>query len=489
MAGRRLCPQLLHIQAAQSLSPKLKETTMRTETHHIRDTGPLDRRPWARFLSTLITTGSLVACGGGTEATESLLALESPTEASTQSEVAQARGATSEQLVQLGRALFTDRNLSEPAGTACVACHQPDRGFAGNNGSRAGVSQGSRPGVLGHRNAMTNSYQGLVPAFGFIIEDGRTEPRGGHFWDGRTDSPALQALGPLLNPLEMNNPSKQAVVDKVAASAYADQFRRAFGATIFAHTDLAFSQIGVAIAAFELGSLQPFNSKYDAMLRGQTTFTPTEARGLALFQDPNRANCAGCHLMNATSAEPADSPFSDFTYYATGVPRNQAIPANANPTFFDLGLCGPDRAPPVLPEHVTGGVTAASLCGKFRMPTLRNVAERPAYMHNGVFRTLTEVVEFYATRNSNPRRWYGPAGTPNDLPAAYLGNLETSKAPFNRAAADGPLLNGEEIAALVAFLHTLSDGFVPPEGTPASPPPARPATPPVGPLVAQPPPR
>lgn len=159
------------------------------------------------------------------------------------------------------------------------------------------------------------------------------------------------------------------------------------------------------------------------------------------------------------------------------MPRNPASPANANPAFFDLGLCGPDRTVPALPTDATAGVTAATHCGKFRMPTLRNVAERPAYMHNGVFRTLTEVVQFYATRQSNPRRWYGPSGVPNDLPTAYLGNLETTKAPFNRVAADGPLLTDGEVADLVAFLHTLSDGFVPGAANPVAAPPARAVTP------------
>jgi cytochrome c peroxidase len=93
------------------------------------------------------------------------------------------------------------------------------------------------------------------------------------------------------------------------------------------------------------------------------------------------------------------------------------------------------------------------------MPTLRNVAERPAYMHNGVFNNLADVVRFYSTRNSNPQRFYGPRGVPNDLPARYLGNLESTKAPFNRAPTTGPLLTEPEVADLVAFLRTLSDGF------------------------------
>ena len=360
---------------------------------------------------------------------------------------------------QLGQLIFTDPNLSEPRGTACVACHQANQGFAGNHGSRIGVALGSTPGALGLRNAMTNSYMGTIPALTFVTTNGETEALGGHFWDGRADTLALQALGPLLNPLEMNNPTRQAVIDKIQTSPYAALFRAEFGQNVFANTDTAFTQIGVAIAAFETAALQPFSSKYDAVVRGRATLTAPEARGMALFQDPNRANCAGCHLMNPGSGKPEDSLFSEFTYYATGVPRNTAIPRNANPGFYDLGLCGPERVAPALPADVAPGVTIDHFCGKFRMPTLRNVAERPAFMHNGFFNNLADVVRFYSTRNSNPQRWYGPTGIPNDLPAQYRANLETTKAPFNRTAAQGPVLTEAEIADMVAFLRTLSDGF------------------------------
>jgi cytochrome c peroxidase len=113
----------------------------------------------------------------------------------------------------------------------------------------------------------------------------------------------------------------------------------------------------------------------------------------------------------------------------------------------------------VLPASVSAGVTIDNFCGKFRMPTLRNVAERPAFMHNGFFKDLREVVRFYSTRNSNPQRWYGPAGVANDLPAKYLGNIETAKAPFDRKPSDGPALTEAEVNDIVAFLRTLSDGF------------------------------
>ena len=412
--------------------------------------------PWATtrankfaYAAALLFALVLSSCGGGGE------------DASANAPVANANANTALQTsrVRLGQQIFSDVNLSEPRGTACVACHQANRGFAGNHGSVIGVARGSLPGAVGLRNAMTNSYMGFIPTFSFETANGETEAVGGHFWDGRADTLALQALGPLLNPLEMNNSSRQAVVNKIAGSSYAALFRQEFGANIFNDTDAAFTQIGVAIAAFELASLQPFSSKYDAMVRGQTTLSAPEARGMALFMDPTRANCAGCHLMNPNSGNPADSIFSEFTYYATGIPRNAAIPKNSDPSFFDLGLCGPDRTPPTVPNTVAPGVTIDNFCGKFRMPTLRNVAERPAYMHNGVFNSLSAVVRFYATRNSNPQAWYGAAGVANDVPARYLANIEVTKAPFNQAPAAGAVLTEAEIADIVSFLHTLSDGF------------------------------
>ena len=403
---------------------------------------------------------TLSGCGGGGGAGDAPVAVAADT-TTVQADAAPPPPAPvlTDDRARLGQQIFTDPNLSEPRGTACVACHQPNQGFAGNNGSRIGVARGSLPSSLGLRNSMTNSYQGFIPTFGFQTKDGETEAIGGHFWDGRVDTMAQQALGPLLNPLEMNNPNRRAVVDKIAASRYAPLFRQQFGTNIFNDTDAAFTQIGVAIEAFERAALQPFSSKFDAMVRGQTTFTPAEARGMALFMDPARANCAGCHVMDPTTGKPEDSLFTEFTYYANGIPRNTAIPRNADPAFFDLGLCGPERTAPALPADVVPGTTINNFCGKFKMPTLRNVAERPALMHNGFFTNLADVVRFYSTRNTNPQRWYGPSGVPNDLPAQYRGNIESVKAPFNRAPTAGPLLTEPEVADVVAFLRTLSDGF------------------------------
>ena len=173
--------------------------------------------------------------------------------------------------------------------------------------------------------------------------------------------------------------------------------------------------------------------------------------------DPAKGNCASCHTMNPQSTKPADNLFTDFAHYATGIPRNTAIPANANPSYFDLGLCGPNRSRPALGANVPADVSIEKFCGTFKMPSLRNVGDRQVFMHNGVFSNLRDVVSFYATRDSNPKRWYGAAAVPNDLPSAYQANIVRDRAPLNRAAGAGPALSEKEIDDVVAFLKTLSD--------------------------------
>jgi cytochrome c peroxidase len=170
-----------------------------------------------------------------------------------------------------------------------------------------------------------------------------------------------------------------------------------------------------------------------------------------MFDYESKGNCSACHTVNLASDHPEDSAFTDFTYKATGVPRNPAIPRNSDPNFFDLGLCGPEREPPVLPSTVAPGMTIENFCGKFRVTSLRNVAERQAFMHNGVFKDLHEVVRFYSKRNV--------ATVSDDLPPQYQVNIERTHAPFNRHAHTGPALTEAEIGEIVAFLHTLSDGY------------------------------
>jgi cytochrome c peroxidase len=339
-----------------------------------------------------------------------------------------------------------------------VACHQPGSGFSSLNGATLGVARGSLATAFGLRAPSQAAYSSEIPRFAFVTgPQGNLIPSGGQFWDGRADTLAQQALLPLLNPLEMNNPDVASVVAKVAAAPYAAQFTAVFGAAALSNPTQAFGQIGQAIAAFEsAGVFDAFSSKYDAVIQGKATFSTAEQNGLALFQTP-RNGCAACHRLNPASSNPRDSLFTNHLYVVEGIPRNTRIPANANAGFFDLGLCGPERSTPVVPA----GVNASDLCGAFQVPSLRNVARRPALMHNGFFSNLTDVVAFYATRNSDPQRWYGVSGIPNDLPVQYQANLETRRPPFNHPAGNGPLLNATQISELVAFMNTLSDGYQP----------------------------
>lgn len=337
---------------------------------------------------------------------------------------------------RLGKRLFEDTALSEPAGQACASCHDAAHGFAG----RDAVARGAHAERAGARNVPTVMYAALVPAFAFVESDEGPTPTGGLFWDGRADDLAAQAGGPLLDPREMANASKADVVAKVIAGDYGDVL--ADGSELAADPEVAFAQLTAAIAAYErTPRFAPFTSRFDAYLRGEAELSPLEARGLALFRDPEKGNCIACHAGKPESRDPRDWLFTDFTFDALGVPRNAAIPANADPAHFDLGLgerLGDD-----------------ALRGAFRVPTLRDVALTAPYGHNGYFATLRDVVAFYATRDVTPARWY-PGRPFDDLPEPLAANVNTSEVPY--LAKDGqPRLSDDEIDAIVAFLEALTD--------------------------------
>jgi cytochrome c peroxidase len=345
----------------------------------------------------------------------------------------------------LGRHLFTDVNLSRPSGTSCASCHDPQRAFAGNHGGVQGVPLGST-GASGLRNTPSAMYAQFTPAFRVIADGGAARAVGGQFLDGRVDTLAQQALGPLLSAAEMNNPDAAAVVATVAASAYAEVFKGEWGADIFTRPEEAFIAIGESIAAYERSlDFRPFSSRYDDLLRGHDTFTASERRGMEAFFGPGR--CATCHTADRTNPDPRASLFTNHQYVALGVPRNRTLAENADPTFFDLGLAGPKRSAPA-------GVPDAA--GSFKVPTLRNVARRSAFMHNGVFTSLSEVVAFYATRDLDPRRWYPVGQRYDDLPSALRSNV-THRPPFDVAPGDPPRLTPRDVADIVDFLGTLSD--------------------------------
>ena len=354
----------------------------------------------------------------------------------------------------LGRNLFRDPSLSVPVGTSCASCHTPLKGFEGNNGGTFGVPLGSTK-TPGLRNTPSAMYALFTPPFAVSPgPNGQPVARGGQFHDGRADSLAQQALGPFLASAEMNNPNGAAVVAKVAKSSYAAAFKAQWGADIFTKPDAAFAAIGESIAAYERTiEFRPFTSRFDDLVRGKDTFTAAEKRGMSAFFDRTKGDCASCHAASPTNASPTANLFTNHSYVALGIPRNTKIPANANPLFFDLGLAGPNRTAPA-------GV--ANAAGQFKVPTLRNVALKTAFMHNGRFTSLIEVVGFYATRDLEPKRWYPDGIQFNDLPASLRGNV-THRPPLDLRPGAKPRLTSSDVLDIVAFLGTLTD--VPPPAT------------------------
>lgn len=361
---------------------------------------------------------------------------------------------------ELGRTMFADPSLSASGRQACAGCHDPARAYGPANDLSA-QSGGVNMDRVGTRAVPSLRYVYKVPPFTehfFEADNNDSEdkgPTGGHTWDGRAPSLHEQAVIPLTAPHEMANKDTDAVVARIRSAPYADTFRKTFGADIFDDPRRAFIAAQMALETFQQTpeEFYPYSSKYDAFLRGEARLTPGESRGLDLFNNPDKGNCASCH-PSAPTPEGGRPLFTDWGFIALGVPRNGKLPANADPDFFDLGLCGPDR---------TDLKDKAEYCGLFRVPSLRNVAVRRVFFHNGVVHSLTDAVRFYAQRDTHPEKWY-PRGADgrvrkfDDLPARYRGNVETG-APFGRRPGGHPALTESEIRDVVAFLGTLTDGY------------------------------
>jgi cytochrome c peroxidase len=340
----------------------------------------------------------------------------------------------------IGKRLFFDISLSKPAGQSCGSCHDPATGFSGNFGSVSGVPLAADGVTLGLRNTPTASYALFTPEFTLTTFGSRQLARGGQFMDGRATSLEAQAGIPFFSAGEMNLASAAELSSRLANASYAPLMLEEFGAGIFADADALLLSATRAIAAFErTRAFAPFSSKLDHAMAGDVALSDLEQEGLTLFSDPLTGNCTRCHAFESTSRVATKLLFTDFSYRALGVPRNPRIPANADPAFFDLGLCGPRR------ERVADD----SLCGTFKVPTLRNVARRRSLMHNGFFSTVRDAVAFHATRDSAPARWYASAIPFDDMPAAFRANVEAAAIHLDERGID----------AITAFLSTLDDGF------------------------------
>jgi cytochrome c peroxidase len=361
-------------------------------------------------------------------------------------------------LSALGRQLFADPSLSASGKIACATCHDPKHDFGPANDLpvQRGGADGRRSGV---RAVPSLKYTHNVPPFTehFVDDDGDDSvdqgPAGGRTWDGRSQSFHEQARLPLFSPFEMANTDVAAVLARVQAG-YAAQFRDLFGEKIFEDEGLAFEGMLMALEAYQQSPAEfyPYSSKYDSYLRHEATLSAQELRGLAAFNDPDKGNCARCHP--SAMIKGALPQFTDFGFAAIGAPRNRAIPANADRRYVDLGLCGPWRTD-LQERH--------EYCGLFRTPSLRNAARRPVFMHNGVFRSLSDVVRFYAERDTQPGKWYRRARDGrilkfDDLPADYVANLDV-QVPFGRLPGQPTALSEQDMQDIVAFLQTLTDGF------------------------------
>jgi len=362
--------------------------------------------------------------------------------------------APTEALAALGSKIFSDASLSASGKMSCATCHDPKLAHAQNNALSV-QSGGANLDVPGFRAVPSLRYLNLNMPF-FFANDGT--PTGGFNRDGRASTLVEQASRPFLAAHEMANVDAATVVDKLSRASYADDFRSAFGTDVFARIDAAFLAARYALSVYESTApeFHPFSSKFDLFLRGKIKLSAQELRGFAWFNSQAKGGCAGCH-PSTRQANGEPPVFTDYTYDNLGVPRNAEIPATADPTYFDMGLCGPDR---------TDLVERHDLCGQFKVPTLRNVATRKVIFHNGYFKSLREAIEFYVRRDTNPEKWYpvdagGNVLKFNDVPPLLARNINTTEVPYNRHPGEAPALSDLEIDDVVAFLGTLTDGYDP----------------------------
>ena len=337
----------------------------------------------------------------------------------------------------LGRILFFDVNLSKNRTQSCATCHNPNAGFVDDrdNGVKKMASLGDDGKSLGDRQAPTASYAKFSPAFHF--DEKAKKYVGGQFWDGREATLEGQAGGPPLNPVEMGMSDKKAVVDRLKENTlYVDSFKKIFGADIFKNDDKAYEAMTIAIASFErTDEFSPFDSKYDRYLKGEYDLTPLEDLGKSIFFSNNNNSCANCHVLKGEDKE--GETFTNYQYHNIGTPANNELRAKNGVKAIDEGLLA------------NSNVSDVAQKGKHKVPTLRNVAVTGPYMHNGVFKDLKTVVEFYDKYNNKDRNIDPETNKPWDEPEVK-DNISLQELKANK-------LTDRKVEALVAFMKLLTD--------------------------------
>jgi len=452
------------------------------------------RRSGRLAMATLCAAVALAGCDGGNGGTAAAVAVP-PAATAAVAPAPAAAGSTLSLAAQVGQKMFFDKKLSGSGAMSCASCHDPAHAHAPANDLSVQLG-GPKLDQSGLRAVPSLRYKDITPAYADLLDnpDGISVPGpgGGFAWDGRADTLAAQARIPLLDPIEMANAGSADVVKKLQAADYAPLIAKAFGPRVFDDSDAAFESALKALQAYQLEdrSFHPYSSKFDLYAGNKIGggLTPAETRGLKVFTNPATGNCASCHYQGA-GLNGSSALFTDFSYEAIGVPRNAAIPANKDPLYFDMGVCGTLRT-----DHRPAAPNAANgYCGMFKAPTMRNVATRTAFFHNGVMHSLEQVIRFYNTRDTQPQLWYPTVGGKpravndpafptyglvttqytggkvqkyDDLPPAYAANIDTQMPMDGRRAGSAPPMPEQDIADLVCFLNTLSDA----DTTPAMPP-------------------
>lgn len=302
----------------------------------------------------------------------------------------------------IGKRIFMDTRLSDPVGQSCVSCHDPQYAFS----DPRPVSPGAVSGQFGTRNAPSLMYAALTPALAFedtVLPNGEESYawEGGVFWDGRSRDLFEQVKSPFFHSREMNVPSGEVLAERLRASRYAEELRKWVGESAWEDDErLLYFAYRALVAFLQEPVFRPFDSRIDDYLSGEwEALNAAEKRGLLVFRE--KGKCADCHLLEPTHwSKPL---LSDFGYDNLGVPSRGEKDAG-------LGRIVDERE-----EN-----------GKFRAPSLRNVALTAPYMHNGSLATLREVVEFYNERDVTPERW-GSTDYPDTVNHDDFGDLRLTE--------------------------------------------------------------
>lgn len=391
-------------------------------------------------------------------------------------------------MAQLGRQIFYDANLSSSGQLSCASCHSPQHAYGPPNEGPVMLG-GPNLSTQGARAVPSLAYHERQPPFSIGPDNPEAEnvdlaqmaalgqsaaraqkiaasaqatanivPQGGLFWDGRADTFQDQALMPLLDPREMDGGDTATVSAKLRNASYAKLFAVLFGPAVFDNPRLLVEEAMFAVGRYQVEepSFHPYTSKFDYWLEGKARLSEAEMRGYRLFNDPAKANCGGCHL-DQPSRDGLPPLFTDHQYEALGAPRNLALAVNQDSGYFDLGICGPIR---------TDLAAQTQFCAMFATPTLRNVATRRAFFHNGVFETLQQALDFYNFRDSDPQKVYPRAadGTVlkyDDVPVRFQVNIDVADPPFDRHLGEMPAMTAQDESDIIAFLQTLTDGYAP----------------------------